>query len=416
MHCGDAVGLASPAPALSLPLKGADPVAVYHALADGPGYLLEFPGLPATLGLDAEVITLPHDPYDTLRAISCDGPFSPAGYLGYEGGGHFLAATDAVLLYQDQVTLFSRREGREGKARLARMADMLLSCDLVYPLPPDREIPRDLSATMDRPTFTDGVRNLKSHIRDGDCYQAVLSRRTDIPFAGHPLGIYAKLRSHNPSCYGYFLDFGNTQVAGESPEMLVSAAGSTITTVPIAGTRPRGESPAEDAVFAADLLNDPKERSEHLMLVDLARNDIGRVAEYGSVAVSRYAEVARYPTVQHIVSTVTGKAAAGRDGYDALRACFPAGTVTGAPKKRAMELIAAAEQSPRGIYSGAVGIAGRESLAFAITIRTVVVRDGIASVQAGAGIVAGSDPDREFDETMMKAEHCLRAVVSAGEV
>lgn len=268
---------------------------------------------------------------------------------------------------------------------------------------------------MERPLFTDGVRQLKSHIVDGDCYQAVLSRKIQLLFRGDPLKVYSALRSQNPTCYGYFLDFGDEQVAGESPEMLVAASGSTLTTVPIAGTRPRGCNPDEDEALAADLLADKKERSEHLMLVDLARNDIGRVAAFGSVSVPRYAEVAKYQKVQHIVSTVTAEAAPGADGYDALRSCFPAGTVTGAPKKRAMELIAELEQEPRGIYAGAVGYAGRSAFAFAIAIRTVVVRDGVASVQAGAGIVAGSDPDREFDETAIKAEACLRAIDSAGK-
>lgn len=169
--------------------------------------------------------------------------------------------------------------------------------------------------------------------------------------------------------------------------MLVSSDGRALTTVPIAGTRPRGHDALQDEALAADLLGDPKERSEHLMLVDLARNDIGKVAEFGSVLVKRYAEVARYPKVQHIVSIVTGRTAPGYDGYDALRSCFPAGTVTGAPKKRAMELIAELESEPRGIYAGAIGYAGKQSLAFAITIRTVIVRAGTASVQAGAGVL-----------------------------
>nr|WP_246496100.1 anthranilate synthase component I family protein [Methanocalculus chunghsingensis] len=267
---------------------------------------------------------------------------------------------------------------------------------------------------MDRPAFTDGVRRLKRRIRDGDCYQAVLSRRFDLPYDGDPSLIYAHLRSKNPSCYGYYLDYGDEQVAGESPEMLVSARGPLLTTVPIAGTRPRGSDPDHDEALAEELLADPKERSEHLMLVDLARNDIGRVARYGSVHVSPYAEVARYSRVMHLVTTVSAESAGDYDGYDALRSCFPAGTVTGAPKKRAMKLIADEEGAPRGIYAGAVGIAGVGALDFAITIRTVVIRNGIAEVQAGAGIVAGSDPDREFDETAIKAEACLRAISAAG--
>ncbi|MDO9538898.1 MAG: anthranilate synthase component I family protein [Methanocalculus sp.] len=410
---GDAVGLVTAASGLYLPIRGADPVAVYHALAEGPGYILEFPDSAITLGFCSEIITLPDDPFDQLRSISTEPPFSPAGYLGYEGGGRFLIARDAAIITAEGITLTSRRPLEEAAEKIRRMADRVLSADLSSDVPAGSDLPSVLTTTMDRHTFTEGVRRLKSHIRDGDCYQAVLSRRIDVPFTGVPLKIYAGLRSGNPSCYGYYLDFGDEQIAGESPEMLISATGSTLTTVPIAGTRPRGSDPIQDDILSAELLADPKERSEHLMLVDLARNDIGRVAQFGSVHVSRYAEVARYPRVQHIVSTVTAESAPGSDGYDALRSCFPAGTVSGAPKKRAMELIAEEERELRGVYAGAIGFAGREKLAFAITIRTVVIRNSVASVQAGAGIVAGSDPDREYDETAIKAEACLRAIAAA---
>ncbi len=398
-----------------LPIKEADPVAVYRALADGPGFILEFPGLPVMIGIGSTILDLPDDPFSSLRQIAVDPPFSPAGYLRYEGGGRFLSCRDAVSIDRDGITLFYPDLGDLARKRIQKMAARLLSRDLSSLPPTPGDLPAVQRTTMERPLFTDGVRQLKSHIIDGDCYQVVLSRKIQIPFRGDPLRIYSALRSKNLSCYGYFLDFGDEQVVGESPEMLVSADGSTLTTVPIAGTRPRGGDTAEDDALAAELLADRKERSEHLMLVDLARNDIGRVAEYGSVSVPRYAEVAKYPKVQHIVSTVTAEAASGYDGYDALRSCFPAGTVTGAPKKRAMELIAELEQEPRGIYAGAVGYAGISGFSFAITIRTVVIRDDVASVQAGAGIVAGSDPDREFDETAIKAEACLRAIDSAGK-
>lgn len=398
-----------------LPIREADPVAVYHAIADGPGYILEFPGLPAMIGIGSRVKALAGDPFDALRAMAADPPFSPAGYCGYEGGGRFLSAGFALSVDPNGITLFPRIPNDEAKSRIQGMAELLLSRDLSYSAPQVGDLPKDQRTTMERSRFTDGVKQLKSHIVDGDCYQAVLSRKIHLPFKGDPLRIYSALRSRNPSCYGYFLDFGDEQVVGESPEMLVAASGSALTTVPIAGTRPRGGDSVEDDALAADLLADKKERSEHLMLVDLARNDIGRVAAYGTVAVSRYAEVAKYRKVQHIISIVTAEAAPGYDGYDALRSCFPAGTVTGAPKKRAMELVDELEREPRGIYAGAVGYAGRSSLSFAIAIRTVVVRNGLATVQAGAGIVAGSDPDREFDETAIKAEACLRAISAAGK-
>jgi len=400
---------------LSLPIPGADPVAVYAALADGPGYILEFPDLPVTLGFSSEIIDLPGDPFDTLRSIASHPPFSPAGYLGYEGGGRFLIPRESAVITPDEITLSSRRPGDEADVRLRRMAHSLEDADLSMGMVSEAPIPGATATTMDRSIFTDGVRRLKARIRDGDCYQAVLSRKFNLPYEKDPLSIYAHLRSKNPSCYGYFLDYGDEQVAGESPEMLVSARGPALTTVPIAGTRPRGRDPLHDAALAGELLADPKERSEHLMLVDLARNDIGRVARYGSVRVSPYAEVARYSRVMHLVTTVSAESAAGYDGYDALRSCFPAGTVTGAPKRRAMELIAGEEgAASRGIYAGAVGIAGVGALDFAITIRTVVIRNGMAEVQAGAGIVAGSDPDREYDETAIKAEACLRAIAAAG--
>jgi len=413
-YSGDAIGLVTTATVLSLPISGADPVAVYAALADGPGFILEFPDLPVTLGFSSEIISLPKDPFNALRSIASHPPFSPAGYLGYEGGGRFLIPHEIAVLSPEDITLYSRGQGDEAVAHLRRMAQSLEDADLSREIVSDAPIPPGAATTMDRPAFTDGVRRLKSRIRDGDCYQAVLSRRIDLPYDGDPSSIYAHIRSKNPSCYGYYLDYGDEQVAGESPEMLVSARGSLLTTVPIAGTRPRGSDHDHDEALAEELLADPKERSEHLMLVDLARNDIGRVARYGSVRVSPYAEVARYSRVMHLVTTVSAESAAGYDGYDALRSCFPAGTVTGAPKMRAMELIAEEEATPRGIYAGAVGVAGIGSLDFAITIRTVLIRNGMAQVQAGAGIVAGSDPDREFDETAIKAEACLRAIAAAG--
>jgi anthranilate synthase component 1 len=244
------------------------------------------------VGIGSEVLDCPGYPYDALRALAADPPFSPVGYLGYEGGGRFLSWHDAVSIERNGITLFSRGMDEEAKSRIQMMAAVLLSRDLSLSPPPTGDLPTDSSTTMERPLFTDGVRQLKSHIVDGDCYQAVLSRKIQLPFTGDPLRIYSALRSQNPTCYGYFLDFGDEQVAGESPEMLVAASGSTLTTVPIAGTRPRGCNPDEAEALAADLLADKKERSEHLMLVDLARNDIVRVSAFGSVSIHRYAEVA----------------------------------------------------------------------------------------------------------------------------
>lgn len=259
--------------------------------------------------------------------------------------------------------------------------------------------------------FERSVNEVKEHIVAGDIFQAVLSRRMECQITSDPFAVYAALREINPSPYMYYLDFGDERVIGASPEMLVRVEKRRVTTVPIAGTRPRGKDRAEDEQFAQDLLNDTKERAEHTMLVDLARNDIGRVCRFGSVEVSEFMNIEKFSHVQHIVSTVNGTLKDNLDCYDAFRSCFPAGTVSGAPKIRAMQIIDEQETSSRGIYAGAVGYVGFDrNLDFAIAIRTVIVRDGIAYVQAGAGIVADSVPSHEFAETENKATAMIRAI------
>ena len=226
--------------------------------------------------------------------------------------------------------------------------------------------------------------------------------------------MYRALRARKPGPYLYLVEEGDRAVVGASPEMLLRVEGRRVTTVPIAGTRPRGATPDEDAALATELLADEKERAEHLMLVDLARNDLGRVAATGSVTVGPFMEVERYSHVQHLVSTVTATLRDDCDRFDALAACFPAGTVSGAPKLRAMSIIEALEPAPRGVYAGAVGyldLAGTMDLA--IAIRTAVLRDGVASVQVGAGIVADSVPAREYEETRAKALGVLSALAAA---
>lgn len=259
--------------------------------------------------------------------------------------------------------------------------------------------------------FSRAVLRVKEHIAAGDIFQAVLSRRLTCRIAGDPFGVYRHLRAKNPSPYMYYLDFGDRQVAGSSPEMLVRVEDGRVTTVPIAGTRPRGETPEEDDRLAAELLTDEKERAEHIMLVDLARNDIGAVSTYGSVSVEGLMTVEKFSHVQHIVSTVSGRLRPGCDRFDALRSCFPAGTVSGAPKVRAMQIIGETEGLRRGIYAGAVGYLGFSgTMDLAIAIRTVVVEGGVASVQVGAGIVADSDPGREWAETENKGRAMLAAL------
>jgi anthranilate synthase component I len=242
----------------------------------------------------------------------------------------------------------------------------------------------------------------------------VLSQRVTKPLAASPLALYRALRALNPSPYMFLLDFGDYQVVGASPEILVRLEGDIVTVRPIAGTRPRGATRDEDTRLAADLLADPKERAEHVMLMDLGRNDVGRIADVGSVKVTESMNIENYSHVMHIVSNVEGKLRAGLGAMDVLRAAFPAGTVSGAPKVRAMEIIDELEPSKRGIYAGAVGYLGFSGdMDVAIAIRTGVIKDGRLLVQAGAGIVADSVPQSEWIETQNKARALLRAAEMA---
>ncbi len=271
-----------------------------------------------------------------------------------------------------------------------------------------------VTSNVPRDAFEEGVRSLKEHIAAGDIYQAVLSQRFDTDVTADPFTIYRALRHVNPSPYMYFLRMGGLSIVGSSPEMLVRVEGRRVETHPIAGTRPRGRSEEDDLRLAEELKRNEKERAEHVMLVDLGRNDLGRVCEYGSVRVPQFMTIERYSHVMHLVSTVEGRLDETNDRLDALVACFPAGTVSGAPKIRAMQLLAELEPTRRGIYAGAVGyldFAG--NLDFCITIRTITIRDGRASVQAGAGIVADSNPAAEYEETRDKAKALLQAIEMA---
>ena len=246
-------------------------------------------------------------------------------------------------------------------------------------------------------------------IAAGDAFQVVLSQRLEVPLDRPPFEVYRALRSLNPSPYLYYLELDGLAIAGSSPEVLVRVEDRRVTVRPIAGTRRRGATEDEDRALAQDLLVDPKERAEHLMLVDLGRNDVGRVAEYGTVTVPDLMTIERYSHVLHMVSRVTGRLREGRSAMDAFRATFPAGTVSGAPKVRAMEIIDELEPTRRGPYAGAVGYFayGGAATDTAIAIRTLVVHEGRAWVQAGAGVVADSDPGREYEETLAKARALL---------
>jgi anthranilate synthase component 1 len=272
--------------------------------------------------------------------------------------------------------------------------------------------------SLGRDAYEAAVRNAKEAIAAGEAIQVVLARRQSQPLParadGHPLdgiGLYRSLRKVNPSPYLFFVRTPSFEVVGASPELLLQVEGERLTTHPIAGTRPRGADAKEDELLAEQLQADPKERAEHVMLVDLGRNDLGRVARAGTVRVSKYMEVERYSHVLHLVSHVEAKLAPGLDALDALRSVFPAGTLSGAPKVRAMQLIAAAEGERRGLYGGAVGYLGYDgNLDTAIAIRSAVLKDGVAHLHTGAGIVAGSVPEREYEETEHKAAAMRRAI------
>jgi len=265
-----------------------------------------------------------------------------------------------------------------------------------------------------RESFEAGVREIKEHIAAGDIYQAVLSQRFEAEVTADPFTVYRALRHVNPSPYMYFMRMGKLAIVGASPEMLVRVEGRRVETHPIAGTRPRGTNDDEDLRFAEELKRNEKERAEHVMLVDLGRNDLGRVCDFGSVRVPQYMAVERYSHVMHLVSTVDGRLAESNDHLDALVACFPAGTVSGAPKIRAMQLLAGLEPTRRDIYAGAVGyIDFAGNLDFCIAIRTITMRDGLARMQAGAGIVADSNAAAEYDETCDKARALVQAITMA---
>jgi anthranilate synthase component 1 len=281
---------------------------------------------------------------------------------------------------------------------------------------------RVADASLGHAEYVHAVEVAKDAIAAGEAIQVVLARRQSFdlptdPSTGNALdgiGLYRSLRRVNPSPYLFFVRVPAFEVVGASPELLVQLDGDRLTTHPIAGTRPRGASPAEDAILAEQLQRDPKERAEHVMLVDLGRNDLGRVSRPGTVTVSKYMDVERYSHVLHLVSHVEGRIKPDLDALDALRAVFPAGTLSGAPKVRAMQLIAAAENERRGLYGGAVGYLGYDgNLDTAITIRSAVLREGRAHIHTGAGIVAGSVPEREFEETEHKAAALRRAIEEA---
>jgi anthranilate synthase component 1 len=344
-----------------------------------------------------------------------------------------LGVPDILLMVCDELVVFDNLSGRlalwthadpaEPKAypravqRLEELEIRLRSATL------NTISPGTGGAAVEEGDFTSGftevgfkaaVETIKEYVLAGDVMQCVPSQRMSIPYRAAPLDLYRALRSLNPSPYMFFLDLGDHQVAGSSPEILTRLEEGEVTVRPIAGTRKRGRSEEEDQALEAELLADPKERAEHLMLIDLGRNDVGRISETGSVKVTEEMVVERYSHVMHIVSNVTGRLKPGLTAMDALRATFPAGTVSGAPKIRALEIIDELEPVKRGIYSGAVGyLSWHGNMDTAIAIRTAVIKDGQLHVQAGAGIVADSVPEMEWQETLNKGRALFRAVAMA---
>jgi len=343
-----------------------------------------------------------------------------------------LGTPDILLMQSEEIAVFDNLKGRlylivhadprepQAFARANRRLDQLVHRLRIggasYPetLDPAGLDEGDFVSGFTREGFIDAVEKSKELIRAGDIFQVVLSQRLSVPFKARPVDVYRALRALNPSPYMYFLDVGGTQVVGSSPEILVRLQDGEVTVRPIAGTRPRGKTVEEDNALEAELLADPKERAEHLMLIDLGRNDVGRVSEPGTVEVGEQFVIERYSHVMHIVSEVTGRLKAGMSYMDVLRATFPAGTVSGAPKIRALEVIRELEPIKRNVYSGAVGYIGWHGDAdTAIAIRTAVIQDGRLHVQAGAGIVYDSDPQKEWEETMNKGRALFRAVGEA---
>jgi len=361
--------------------------------------------------------------YDAVRYVE-RLPHAPKDDLGVPE--IFLMEADSVLVFdhvRHTITILAHSPVTGGRSRATALAAgevdriaVRLAAPLVPPAPvmPAAAIPR-FETNLTRGKFLAGVVAAKRHIRCGDIIQVVLSQRFSVPFKGDAFGIYRAMRILNPSPYMFFLECGGTSLAGSSPEMLVRLEGDEVETRPIAGTRPRGRTAEEDLKLEKELRADPKERAEHVMLVDLGRNDLGRVCRYGTVRVEDNMVVERYSHVMHLVSGVKGRLVPGKNAFDVLAAVFPAGTVSGAPKVRAMEIIDELEPTRRGVYAGIAGyIAHSGNMDTAIAIRTVMVRDGVARMQAGMGIVADSVPELEFEESFNKARHGLLAIASAG--
>ncbi|VAW75115.1 Anthranilate synthase, aminase component [hydrothermal vent metagenome] len=362
--------------------------------------------------------------YDTIRYIEprlkdCPNPDE-------------LNTPDILLMLSEEVVVFDNLAGKlyvivhantehedgleQAQTKLETLVGELRSNTIEYPpnTSPREVKEEDFVSGFTQQKYEQAVKRCKQYIVEGDAMQVVLSQRLTVPYKAQPLDLYRSLRGLNPSPYMYFLDLGDFQVVGSSPEILTRLEDNEVTVRPIAGTRPRGATEEKDLAWEEELLADPKELAEHLMLIDLGRNDVGRVAQVGTVELTEKMLIERYSHVMHIVSNVRGQLKQKLSAMDVLRATFPAGTVSGAPKIRAMEIIDELEPVKRGVYSGAIGyLSWSGNMDTAIAIRTAVIKDGLLSIQAGAGIVADSVPAYEWKETMNKARAIFRAVAMA---
>lgn len=413
----------------------------------GKRVILERDGAPVQDQETADPLAWIHDFHARIRASEHPAGLRFAGglvgYFGYDTIRYIeprlahcpnpdpMGVPDILLMVSDELVVFDNLSGsiyiiihldptagdslEAGKARIRDLVERMTNATPQ----PTRKPPREVQEHHFISGFTEdgykgAVNRIKDYIREGDCMQVVPSQRLSIPFQAPPLDLYRALRTLNPSPYMYFLDLGNLHIVGSSPEILTRLEDGLVTVRPIAGTRHRGHTEAEDKALEKELLADPKELAEHLMLIDLGRNDVGRVARVGTVQVTDHMIVERYSHVMHIVSNVTGELKNGMNAIDLLRATFPAGTVSGAPKIRAMEIIDELEPVKRGIYAGAVGYLSWDgNMDTAIAIRTAVIQDGTLHIQAGGGIVADSEPQLEWEETMNKGRAVFRAVAMA---
>lgn len=346
------------------------------------------------------------------------------GYVGYDVISHYEQIGEALhdewiipdvhLMFFEEVTVFDHLEQKVYLVAIPLISDVTkLKAQLVKRREEIQhgkanDLTNDLrlstfTTSVTKENFIEKVKKAKAHIVEGDIFQVVLSQRLQATIEGDPFSLYRKLRVQSASPYMYYLDFGDYQIAGSSPESLIKVINEKVTTNPIAGTRPRGKTELEDNMLAEELLEDEKELAEHQMLLDLGRNDLGRVCEFGTVVIERQMEIEKYKHVMHLVSEISGKLQHTCSGIDALISCLPAGTVSGAPKIRSMEIINELEYVKRGVYAGAIGYFSLNgNMDFALSIRTMFIKDGKAYIQAGAGIVHDSIPEKEYEETIHK--------------